>query len=112
LRYRRSLLPDRDVDALHALTALIDDRVDRDCGLAGLAVADDQFALSAADTEHRVDRLDPGLHRFFDRGACDDPRRFDLDSARLGGLDRSLVVDRLAKRVDDAPEQRVAYRYF
>jgi hypothetical protein len=46
LRDRRALLPDRDVDALHALTLLVQDRVDRDGRLAGLAVADDELALA------------------------------------------------------------------
>ena len=69
LRDRRLLLPDRVVDADDVLPLLVDDRVDRDGGLAGLAVADDQFALAAADRHHRVDRLEPGLHRLLDRRA-------------------------------------------
>ena len=59
----RLLLADRDVDALNAGGLLVDDRVDRHRGLAGLAVADDQLALAAADRDHRVDRLVAGLHR-------------------------------------------------
>ncbi len=88
---RRALLPDRDVDALDLLLgvargpvlALVDDRVDRDRGLADLAVADDQLALPAADRRHRVDGLDAGLQRLLHRlavrpadGACTSrPRR-------------------------------------
>ena len=80
LRDRRLLLADRVVDADDVLAALVDDRVDRDRGLAGLAVADDQLALAAADRHHRVDRLEPGLQRLLDRAAIDDARReaFDL----------------------------------
>ena len=37
----RELLADRDVDADEALALLVDDRVDRERGLARLAVADD-----------------------------------------------------------------------
>ena len=55
---RGVLLADRDVDALHALALLVQDRVDRDGGLAGLAVADDELALAAPDRGHRVDGLD------------------------------------------------------
>ena len=59
LRDGRALLADGDIDAIELLLlvaalvdrALIDDRVDGDGGLAGLAVADDQFALAAADRE-------------------------------------------------------------
>ena len=48
-RGRRFLLGDRHVDADDARPLLIEDRVDGDGGLAGLAVADDQLALAAAD---------------------------------------------------------------
>ena len=46
VRDRRALLTDGDVDALHALTLLVQDRVDADRRLAGLAVADDELALA------------------------------------------------------------------
>ena len=49
LGHRGVLLPDGDVNALHALAGLVEDGVDGDRGLAGLAVADDQLALPAAD---------------------------------------------------------------
>src|SRR5262249_38610345 len=45
LRDRGALLTDGDVDANHVAAFLIDDRVQNDGGLAGLAVADDQLAL-------------------------------------------------------------------
>ena len=57
---RGLLLPDGDVDAQDAGALLVDDRVDGDGGLAGLAVTDDQLALPAADGRHRVDGLDAG----------------------------------------------------
>ena len=70
----RHPLPDRDVDADHVLVAVVDDRVDRDRRLAGLAVADDQLSLAAADRDHPVDRHQAGLHRF-GRPAGAGPRR-------------------------------------
>ena len=80
---RRLLEADGDVDALHAEAPLVDDRVDRDRGLAGLAVADDQLALATADRGHRVDRLDAGLERLVHRLAADDAGRLDLHAAVL-----------------------------
>ena len=56
-------LSDRDIDALNARALLIDDGVDGHRGLAGLAVADDEFALTAADGHHGVDGLEAGLDR-------------------------------------------------
>ena len=61
LRDGRALLPDRTVDANHPLALLVDDGIENDGGFSGLAVADDQLALAAADGDHRIDSLDAGL---------------------------------------------------
>src|SRR5699024_12612447 len=65
----RALLADSDVDAADLLLRvaglpvglLVDDRVDRQSGLAGLAVTDDQLTLSTAYRNHRDDALVDGL---------------------------------------------------
>src|SRR5208282_3439137 len=119
LRNRRTLLSDGDVDALKLLVFvitlvqrfLIEDGVERDCGLAGLAVADDELALAAADRDHRVDRLEPGRHRFAHRLARNDPGRLDVDTGASCGVDRSLAVDRIAERIDDAAEKLLTDRH-
>src|SRR5207249_740678 len=80
------------------------DGVERDGGLAGLAIADDELALAATDGNHRVDRLDASLKRLLHRLADDDAGRLQLDASGGGRLDRSLAVDGLAEGVDDAPE--------
>src|SRR5580693_5313703 len=50
-----SLLANRDINAEHVARLLIDDRVDRNRSLAGGAVADNEFALTAAKCEQGVD---------------------------------------------------------
>src|SRR6516225_3311545 len=110
--HRRGLLADGDVHAGHVLTLLVDDRVNRHGGLAGLAVADDQLALAAAHGHHGVDGLQAGLHRLVDRLARDHARGDLLDDVRQLGVDRTLAVDRLAQRVDDAADQLGADRHF
>src|SRR6266446_5007078 len=68
LHHGRTLLPDRHIDTIEldlfvargVERLLIENRVERDRGLAGLAVADDQFALAAADGNKRIDGLEPG----------------------------------------------------
>src|SRR4029079_3491286 len=105
LRDRRALLTDRDIDAVELLRfvvagvdgLLVDDGVDGDGGFSGLAVADDQLALAAPDGHERVERLESGLDGLVDRLARDDAGRLDLDAAALGGLDRTLAVDRIAE---------------
>src|SRR5262249_21636026 len=109
LRDGRALLADRDVDALHALALLGEDRVDRDGRLARLAVADDELALAASHGRHRVDGLDAGLQWFVHRLATEVARRLQLEAAHLVGRDRALAVDRATERVDDTSDQGVAH---
>ena len=106
----RQALADRDVDRDDARVLVVDDRVDRDRRLAGLAVADDQLALAAADRDHRVDRLQAGLHRLLDRLALDHAGRLELGGPRLRGVDVALAVERRAERADDPAEHLLADR--
>ena len=69
---RGRLLTDSDVEAENVLPLLVDDRVDRDGGLARSPVADDQFALTTSDGNHGIDGFDARLQRFLDRLAIDD----------------------------------------
>src|SRR6185437_11117425 len=112
----RTLLPHRHVDTVKldlpvvrgVERLLVEDGVERDRGLAGLAVADDQFALAAADRDERVDGLKPRRHRLVHRFARDDARRLDVHAGARFRLDRALAVDRVAERVNDAAEQALA----
>ncbi len=90
---------------------LVDDRVDRHRGLAGLAVADDELSLAAADRGHRVDGLDAGLQWLLHRLPLNDGRRLDLQRATALGGDVAKAVDRLAERVDDPAEEAVTDRH-
>ncbi len=119
LRHGRALLTDGDVDAVELVglgrvgdvrRLLVEEGVENDGGLAGLAVADDQLALAAADRDQRVDGLEAGRHRLVHRFARQDARGLHVDAAALRGLDRALAVDRVAQRVDDAAEQALADR--
>ena len=90
---------------------LTDDRIDGDGRLAGRTITDDQFALTAADRDHRVDRHDAGLHRLSHRPPPDDARRQLLDGIRHLAGHRTVAVERLAQRVDDPSEQTLADRH-
>ena len=106
-----ALLSDGDIDADHVTALLVDDRVDGDGGFAGLAVTDDQLALSAADGDHRVDRFQPGLDGFSDRAAVDHTGCQALDGEMRFGFDWSLAIHRAAQCVDDAADQVLADRH-
>ncbi|OQA07531.1 MAG: hypothetical protein BWY66_01348 [bacterium ADurb.Bin374] len=106
-RDRRRLLADGHVDADDAGFLLVDDRVDGDGGLAGLAVADDQLALAPSDRDQGVDGLNAGLERFLHGLALHDVGGVHLGGSGFGRHDRSLAVERLPERIDDAAEHGV-----
>ena len=108
---RGLLLSDRVVDADDVLPLLVDDRVHRNGGLAGLAVADDQLALSPANRHHRVDRLQAGLQRLLDGAAIDDAGSHAFDRRELLRRDRAFAVDRLPQSVHDAADEFFADRH-
>ena len=115
-----SLLPDRHIDATNLLRGvsglpvgfLVDDRVDRDGGLSGFAVTDDQLALSPADRSHRVDGLDACLQRLTDLLAVHDTRSLQFQSpAALDAGDFTKPIDGIAHGIDNAPKVAVADRH-
>ena len=116
-------LTNRDIDAIKRTiiflagflggfvqARLTDDRVDRDRRFAGRAIANDQLALTAADRNHRVDRHDASLDRLAHAFTFDDAGRDFFERVKCFALDRSLVVERLAERINYATEQSFADR--
>src|SRR5262249_790971 len=79
----------------HVAAALVDDRVDRDRRLPGLAIADDQLPLATADRDHGVDRLDARLERHLHGLPHDDAGRLELDPPPVLRVHPALSVDRL-----------------
>src|SRR6202040_4114667 len=86
----------------------VDDGVERDGGLAGLAVADDQFALAATNRNHAVNGLQPGGHGLAHRLTIDDAGSNAFQRNELVACDRALVVDGLTERVHDAADHGIA----
>ena len=102
---RRRSLADRDIDADHVGSLLVDDGVDRDRRLAGGAVADDELALAAAEREQGVDHEHAGRHRLLDERAVDDRGRRALDRQKRFSRDRFIPVERPAEGIDDPTQQ-------
>ena len=105
---RGSLLTDCNIDADDIGVFLVDDGVNRDSGLAGLAVADDQLALTASDGHHGVDGNDAGLHGLMNGLAANNAGSLEFDGAGAFGLNGAFAVDRHAKGVHNAAEQALA----
>ena len=108
LRNGGGALADGAINAQHILAALVEDGVDRNGGLARLAVAENQLALAAPDGNERIDNFEAGLERHGDGRAVHDGRGGAFDGQALAGDHRSLAIERPAERIDDASEQSVA----
>src|SRR4029077_2042117 len=106
---RGTLLADRVVNADQIVAFAVDDGVEGNGGLAGLAIADDEFALAAANGDHAVYRLQSGGHGFTYRLTVDNARSNAFQCNELVGRDGPLVVDGLTKRVHDATYHRFAH---
>src|SRR5580692_5061008 len=115
----RTLLPNRDIDAVELLRLvvalvqrlLIKNRVQGDRGLARLPIPNDELALSATDRNHTVDRLKAGRHRLAHRLARYDAGRLDIDAGAFVSVDRTLAVNRIAQSINDAAEKPLADRH-
>jgi len=66
LRDSGRALTDGAIDTQDILAALVEDGVDRNGGLARLAVAEYQLALTAPNGNERIDDFDAGLERHRD----------------------------------------------
>src|SRR5690606_15443137 len=87
----RSLLADSNVDAGDTLALLGNDGVDGDGGLTGLAVANDQLALTTTHRDHGVDGLGTSLQRLRHRLTGNHARSNLLDNIGQLGIDRTLA---------------------
>ncbi len=103
--HRGLLLSHGNVNADDIPAFLVDDRIDRDSGLAGLAVAKDKFPLPTADRNHGVDSLEPCLQRLVHPLAEDNAGSDFFNREELIALNRSFAVQRLAQRVDHTSNQ-------
>ena len=108
---RAGLLADGHVDADHTLALLVEDGVQGDGGLAGLAVADDELPLAPADGEHGVHRQKAGLHGGVHRLAVQDAGGRGLDGPVVRGADVAPAVDGLAQGVHHPAQEGVAHRH-
>ena len=99
------------VDALHTQALLIQDRVNGNRRLTGLAVTNNEFALPSTNWGHGVNSLDTRLQRFAHRLATDDARRLNFHASNRRIDERTLAVNGLTESVHDASQQGVAHRH-
>ena len=111
LGHRAGLLADGYIDAHHVLALLVEDGVQGDGGLAGLAVADDQLPLAPADGEHGVDGQKPRLHGGVHRLALQDARGGGLHGAVALRLNGPFAVQRQAQGVHHPAQVALPHRH-
>ena len=84
---------------------MIDDGINRYCGLARLSVTNDQLALTTSNWHHCVNRLQTRLHGLRNRFAPDHAGSDFFNFVSQLGIDRALAVNRMPKRINDAAKQ-------
>src|ERR1700722_11884579 len=110
LRDGTALLADRVIDADKVVALVVDNRVEGHGSFAGLAIADNELALTSSNRDHGVNRLQPSGHGLAHRLTSNDAGSNALQSDELVGRDGTLIVDRHSERIYDAANQGVAYR--
>src|SRR3989344_2497554 len=103
-RHLGFFLPGGYIDTDDILALLVDDGIDSDSCFSRLAIADDEFALSAADRDEGIDGLDAGLYRLIDRLAGNDAPGDFLYRVKCRCVDFSLAIDRHTERRKDAAD--------
>jgi len=120
----RALLTDGDVDAVErtvtghgallgefVLLGLGDDGVQRDGGLAGGTVTDNELTLAAANRDHGIDGQNAGLYRLVYALAGDDARGNLFHGVEVRGFNGAFAVQGVAQCIYDTSEQGGPYRY-
>ena len=108
---RGFLLADGNINAVDILALLIDDRINRNCRLAGFPISDDQLTLTFADRNHRVNDLKASHQRLINRTSCHDSRSNPLNRASLLRMDFSLVINRLSEGIHHPAQHRISDRH-
>ena len=112
-------MADGNVDATHLLVgiatlpvfALVNDRVQAHCGLASLAVTNDQLPLPASDCGHGIHCFDTGLQWLFYRLPLDHAGSLHLKGSTALGNDFTETINRGAQRIDDSTHEVVTDRH-
>ena len=106
LRHGAGLLADGHIDADGVLPLLVQDGIHGDGGFAGLPVANEQFALTAADGEHGINGQNARFQGPADGFALHNARGRPLDGIIFLGRELLAPVDDLAQGIDH-PAQNV-----
>src|SRR5665213_3062135 len=90
------------------MSALVEDGVDGDGSLAGLAIAENQFALATTDRDQCVDGFQAGLQGHTHSRAIHDVWCRTFNGETFLRSDRAFAVERIAQWVDHASQQTFA----
>ena len=107
----RFFLPDSNIDTFNSSIFLSDDGVDTNCRFTNLAVADNKFALSAANWCHGIDSLQSCVHGLINGLTLNNTGSNHFNTSVFIGFNRSLAVKGCASRINYTPQQSFAHRH-
>ena len=105
-------MPNRHIHAGHILTFLIDDGINGYGRFTSLAVANNQFALTASHRHHGINRFQARLNRLTDALTRNHARSHFFNNVRQFGIDWTFAVNWLPQRIDHASNQFRSHGHF
>lgn len=108
LAHRRTLAPDAGVHTHDPGVVLVDDRIQRQAGLACLTVAQDELPLSQANWDRGVDGLDARVQGLVHRLPLHDAWWFPFERRFLGDSQWPPPIAGMAQGIDNPAEKGVA----
>ena len=103
-------LTDTNVNAIDALSFLVQDGIDSNGGFARLTVANDQLSLALAQRDDRIDGFDPCLEGGINGRAVDKTGGWEFNRAVMVHFNGAFAINRLTQGVDDPPQEFFANR--
>jgi len=105
-----TLLANANINAREGirLGLLVDDGINRNGGLTGLTITDDQLTLTTTDGDEGVHGLEAGKHGLGHGLARDDAGGLDLRTGALAVVEADASIDGLADAVHNAAKELVA----
>src|SRR5579863_7904183 len=105
---RRILLTNSHVDTEEVFALLVDDSIDRDSGLTGLTVANDQFTLSTSDGDHTIDSFKASLYGCVHTLAGNNTRGDTFNRTEFVCINGTTVIEWLAQWINNTTEKGIA----
>src|SRR5690606_31195043 len=104
-------LADGDIDTIHILTFLVDNCINRNRGLACLAVTNNQLTLTTTNRDHRINGYDTCLDRTVNAFTLHNARCNPFDIIKSIWFDWTFAIEGVTQRINNTTNQAHTHRH-